>query len=59
LITAKNAVWLTRKLNTIKTDLVAAGLEIDETKSNEHIIWIKKDPATDNKKVSDEQESPR
>ncbi|MGC2571073.1 MAG: hypothetical protein WA364_06130 [Candidatus Nitrosopolaris sp.] len=38
----KNAVWLTRKLNTIKTDLVSAGLEIDETKSNERIIWIKK-----------------
>jgi len=33
---------LTRKLNTIKTDLVSAGLEIDETKSNERIIWIKK-----------------
>jgi hypothetical protein len=42
----KNAVWLTRKLNMIKSDLVSAGLDIDETKSNERIIWIRKDPTT-------------
>jgi len=38
----RNAVWLTRKLNMIKSDLNIAGLEIDETKSNERMIWIKK-----------------
>jgi hypothetical protein len=42
----KNAVWLTRKLNMIKSDLVSAGLDLDETKSNERIIWIRKDPTT-------------
>lgn len=39
----KNSVWLSRKLNMIKQDLKIAGLVIDETKSDERLIWIRKD----------------
>jgi hypothetical protein len=37
------AVWLTRKLNMIKSDLRTAGVIIDPVKSNERLIWIRKD----------------
>jgi hypothetical protein len=39
----RNAVWLTRKLNMIKSDLRTAGVIIDPIKSNERLIWIRKD----------------
>jgi hypothetical protein len=41
----RNAVWLTRKLNMIKSDLRTAGIIIDPIKSNERQIWIRKDSA--------------
>jgi hypothetical protein len=47
----KNAVWVKRKLNMIKSDLKIAGLTIAETKSNERIIWIKKDPKKENRQA--------
>lgn len=46
-----NAVWLTRRLNMIKSDLSIAGLEIDETKNYERMIWIKKDPKKENRQA--------
>jgi hypothetical protein len=51
----KNAVWLTRWINMIKQDLMIAGLTIDETKSNERLIWIHKDY----KKFDQEQQKQR
>ena len=46
----RNAVWLTRKLNMIKSDLRTAGVIIDPIKSNERLIWIRKDSAYNNSK---------
>jgi hypothetical protein len=45
----KNAVWLTRKLNMVKSDLIPAGITIDSIKSDEmRLIWIKKNDKTRN-----------
>jgi hypothetical protein len=48
-----NAVWLARRINMIRSDLRIAGIIIDSTKSDERLIWIKKDDA----KIKQEQES--
>jgi D-mannonate dehydratase len=44
----RNAVWLTRKLNMVKSDLRHAGITIEPIKSNERTIWIKKGDKTNN-----------
>jgi hypothetical protein len=58
----RNAVWLTRKLNMIKSDLRTAGIIIDPIKSNERQIWIRKDSTYNkqeymNKKEDDDKKT--
>lgn len=44
----RNAIWLTRKLNMVKSDLRHAGITTELIKSNERSIWIKKNDKTNN-----------
>lgn len=52
----RNAVWLTRKINMIKSDLRTAGVVIDPIKSNERLIWIRKDGTYNNSESTQDKE---